>query len=160
LLCGCNACAQEPSVEAFRNELLEPIEISRLTIWSDRLTPLSPSQRDSLLRARAVLGEFFKSLDRIDSDPRQFMTDEYARRMGDGQSIHQALVGYETTVSQIRVTDFSLLGEVHARREDALELSFYAMVFSTGTYVVGEARATLRKVGEAWRVDDVVIFYP
>jgi hypothetical protein len=152
LLCVCNACAQEPSVEVFRDELLEPIEISTWTIESERLTELSPRQREDLLSARAVLGEFFRSLERIDGDPRPFITDEYARQKGDKQSIRQSLIDYETTVRQIRLTDFSLL------REDALELSFYTMVFSEGTYVVGEARATLRRVGEAWRVDDVVIF--
>jgi len=150
LLCGCNACAQEPSAEAFSKELLEPIEISTISIQSERLTQLSPSQRASLARARTILGEFFRSLERIEGNPRQFMTDQYARQ-GDRQSIRRALVADETTVSQIRVNDFSLIGE------DTLELSFYATVFSEGTYSVGEARATLRKVGEGWRVDSVEI---
>jgi hypothetical protein len=152
LLCSCNACAQEPPAEAFSEELLEPIEISAISIQGERLTELSPSQRESLVRARVVLGEFFRSLERIDGNPRQFMTDEYARQTGDRQSIRQALVAYETTVLQIRVTDFSLVGG------DALELSFYATVFSEGTFLVSEARATLRRVGETWRVDAVEIF--
>src|SRR5262245_438510 len=130
-LCACSVCGQELSVEALRTELLEPIEISVWTIQSERLAQLSESQRVGLLRARAVLGEFFKSIDRIDSDPRQFVTDEYGRRMGDAESMRQAFVAYETTVQQIRVTDFSLLNE------SALELSFYVMVFAEGTYVVG-----------------------
>jgi hypothetical protein len=154
LLCGCGACAQEPSVEAFRQELIEPIQIFTALIDSDRIAQLSASQRESLLRARAGLGEFFRSLERAESDPRQFMTDEYVAKMGDAQSIRQTFVAYETTIHQIRVTEFSLLGE------DALELFFYITVFSEGTVVVGDARATLRRVGEAWRLNDVVILYP
>jgi hypothetical protein len=154
LLSGCNACAQETSVEAFGDELLEPIEISAMSIQSERLTGLSPRQRESLVRARAVLGEFFKSLERIDGNPRQFMTDKYARQTSDRQSLRQTLVAYETTVLQVRVTDFSVMSE------DTLDLSFYATVFSEGTFLVGEAHATLRKVGEVWRVDAVEILYP
>jgi hypothetical protein len=121
-----------------------------MSIHSSYLDPLSLNQRESLLSARTVLGEFFMSLERIETDPRQFMTDEYARRMGDQQSIRQSLVAYETTLLQIRVTDFSMSAE------DTLELSFIATAFSEGMYTVSEARATMRRVGETWRVHDVV----
>jgi hypothetical protein len=162
-LMTCSAFAQSASVDAVVRELTAPAEIAPVRLWrignegfsrgssTSQLANLPRKQLADLLSARTVLVEFLRELESDDGNPFSLVTADFARQHADKVSLYQSVIGQETTLLQLAITGFAWPGQ----DDDALTLFFTPTVFSEGDLSVGEAQATLRRVGTEWRIADV-----
>lgn len=139
------ACqAATPSVVEY--ELFRPVLISPLGVSKDRLAILTKSEIDDVARARGVLGEFFRRLEKPSGNPLELLTPQYAHEKPSRLAPRTALVADETNVMEVGLTDFKFL------KPESLELRFYALIMAEGTLAVGEGKAELSKLSGSWKI--------
>lgn len=141
--------AETPS--DFQNEFFRPVLISPVGISQDRLARLTRTDISDLTSARHVLGEFFQRLESPSGNPLQLVTPQYAHEASSRLAMRTALIADETSVVEVGLTDFKFV------KPDSLELRFYALVTTEGTFSVGEGKAELSKLGPTWKIAHVQV---
>jgi len=135
---------------AFTKRFMQPFVVSELGMGVDRLAPLGPAQMTDVLDAKAALGRFFKSLEDPKGSIERFVTPAFAKAKPSRLAVRQALVADETTILEMAVFDFQFLSD-----KKSLELRFYVVVMTEGTFEVSEGRAEMSKLDSYWRVSKI-----
>jgi hypothetical protein len=141
-------CWAQADREKFRAEFYNPSVITPLKIDSDRFASLSPTFRTDLLSARTALIEFFASIEKPGGNSQTYLAPALSAKYKNIPKLVNKLLGQETSVSSIGISDFALEG-------DGIQLDFYVVLFAEGTTLARDSSAKLQKIGGAWRIASI-----
>jgi hypothetical protein len=147
-----DAFAAEPAANQFLSTLTKPAAISTFTINPEHYSKLSQQQRQNVLSAKAVLDDFFRALESKDSNVKKLLAANFPNRNLSTQGLRQTLVSDETSIIQLGVSDFE-----YSHDDMVLNLEFYAVTLSDGTFSAGKGRATMTMGKEGWRIATIKI---
>lgn len=142
---GQNTFFQNEERDHFDKKLYSVVPLSHFGTGPKQFAALSPDDRASLLACHDVLSAFFRALDR-GGDLSQFQSPELARKYANGEG----LLGPEMSLMEIGVFDWNIRDT-----GKKLDLSFFALVFSDGEWVLSKNVATLERSGSSWHVVDL-----
>ncbi|HYR83402.1 MAG TPA: hypothetical protein VE422_04915 [Terriglobia bacterium] len=142
------SCWAQADREKFKRDLYTPSVITTPSIDPERFVALSPVSRADLLSARRALVAFFVAVEKPDGDPKVYLAPSFSAKYNDISELIIKLLGQETTVMSLGVSDFSLHG-------DSIRLDFYIVLFAEGVTVAKDSSAELKKTGGSWKITQI-----
>jgi hypothetical protein len=139
-----DAFGQNPDRKSFENRLYSITQIATFGLDDERFALLSPNNKRNLLACRDVLVALLRGIEKNEPTLR-YLTPELARRYG--TALAARLVGLETSIDAVGVTDFAFVDG-----ETSIRLDFFVLVYKEGVIAVFEKSATLKRSGSEWRV--------
>lgn len=135
------------SKREFEKSLYSPITVSRSGLDDEHFKALTERQKKDLLSAKELVGQFFTDLQQINgTDPTQYLVPDLRKKYKSRLSLARALIAEETEVHSIGVLDFQ------ADRNKRIQMKFYIVLFSEGTWVINELQVTLEQLLTGWKI--------
>ena len=112
----------------------------------ERFAILTTAQRDSVLNARSVLINFFRSTQQPDQALAPFLGIKLALQYPQRRSLMDALLGQEVSIQSLTVVGFDISDQLR------IDLNYYIVIFADGNYLLREDTATFAKEKAVWKI--------
>lgn len=152
LWCCAPVYAEDVASASFISTLTTPVSISSFGINPEHYSGLTKEQRRAVLSAKQTLCSFFRALETQEKDVNSFLAPELLSSKLTREKLRRSLVSDETSIVQLGISDILPNGDDHL-----LNLEFYVVTISEGSFNTGKGIATMRKTSNGWKVSAIKI---
>lgn len=142
--------AAELRSDHFMSDLTKPDAISSFTIDPDHYSHLSPEQRQDALSAKAIFGSFLRALQAHEKNVSRFLAPDFPSRNLSTEETLGSFIAEETSIKQHGISDIQLRND-----GNVIDLEFYVVVISEGTFNIGKGTVTMTKTRDGWKVSAI-----
>lgn len=146
LLSGLANASEDSGVASFEKDLFTPQSFNYFGMGTDRVRPLTATQKRDLLEVKKTLILFLKATQKPDIDLSRFLGRELLARYKSRGDLLNKLLGQEIEILLAAVTEFEL------QQNSALVLNYYVVLFSEGNLLIREDSASIKKQGSNWKI--------